>query len=250
MDESLQRIPFIFLTALTERQNFRQGMELGADDFLTKPFTHKELTSAIKTQLEKHNTKENYLRIKIEEIENKLTQKLEEVEASYENQKKNYTEIEAKNEKLDNLLKEKELEMTEEALRAIEINNTIQNIKKMVEDALRNPDRTTHQSTLFLQLKRKINEKKFLTNNWTVFQVRFNQIYPHYISHFTKKFKNLTQYDLVFISAMRMGLSTTQLADLLNITEDSVRKSRYRLKKKIGLKKEDDFLKFIHSMDK
>ena len=33
-----QNIPFIFLTAKTERSDFRKGMEMGADDYVTKPF--------------------------------------------------------------------------------------------------------------------------------------------------------------------------------------------------------------------
>jgi CheY-like chemotaxis protein len=38
-NEGLKTIPFIFLTAKTERSDFRKGMEMGADDYLTKPFT-------------------------------------------------------------------------------------------------------------------------------------------------------------------------------------------------------------------
>lgn len=45
--------PFIFLTAKASKLDVRQGMELGADDYLTKPFTHRELLSAVKARLEK-----------------------------------------------------------------------------------------------------------------------------------------------------------------------------------------------------
>ena len=46
-------IPFIFLTAKAAKGDFRAGMELGADDYLTKPFTRAELLGAVGSQLRK-----------------------------------------------------------------------------------------------------------------------------------------------------------------------------------------------------
>jgi two-component system sensor histidine kinase/response regulator len=46
-------IPFIFLTARTDKGDVRAGMELGANDYLTKPFTANELIKAVQTQLSK-----------------------------------------------------------------------------------------------------------------------------------------------------------------------------------------------------
>lgn len=48
-----QHIPFIFLTAKTERTDFRKGMEMGADDYVTKPFDEIELLNAIEIRLKK-----------------------------------------------------------------------------------------------------------------------------------------------------------------------------------------------------
>ena len=48
-----QGIPFIFLTAKAERFEIRKGMELGADDYITKPFTGTELLNAIESRLKK-----------------------------------------------------------------------------------------------------------------------------------------------------------------------------------------------------
>ncbi len=47
------RIPFIFMTAKGERTDMRKGMEMGADDYLTKPFTAIELLNSIECQLRK-----------------------------------------------------------------------------------------------------------------------------------------------------------------------------------------------------
>ena len=45
--------PFIFLSAKSERTDFRKGMELGADDYITKPFTETELLNAVESRLKK-----------------------------------------------------------------------------------------------------------------------------------------------------------------------------------------------------
>lgn len=52
-DPDTARIPFIFLSAKSDRRDYRQGMELGADDYLTKPFTRSELLGAIEARLTK-----------------------------------------------------------------------------------------------------------------------------------------------------------------------------------------------------
>lgn len=49
----MQNIPFIFLTAKTERSDFRKGMEMGADDYITKPFEDIELLNAVEIRLKK-----------------------------------------------------------------------------------------------------------------------------------------------------------------------------------------------------
>jgi DNA-binding response OmpR family regulator len=46
-------IPFIFLTAKSERGDFRKGMEMGADDYITKPFDDVELLKAVESRLKR-----------------------------------------------------------------------------------------------------------------------------------------------------------------------------------------------------
>ena len=52
--ESTAKIPFIFLTAKAERADMRKAMEMGADDYLTKPFDDVELMNAIDVRLKRH----------------------------------------------------------------------------------------------------------------------------------------------------------------------------------------------------
>ena len=52
-DERTKYIPFIFLSAKTERKDVRKGMNMGADDYITKPFEEEELISAIESRIAK-----------------------------------------------------------------------------------------------------------------------------------------------------------------------------------------------------
>ncbi|MEO8582705.1 MAG: response regulator [Flavitalea sp.] len=52
-NEATRKIPFIFLTAKTERSDLRKGMEMGAEDYITKPFEEIELLHAIQVRLHK-----------------------------------------------------------------------------------------------------------------------------------------------------------------------------------------------------
>jgi CRP-like cAMP-binding protein len=52
-------IPFIFLTALSEKNEIRKGMELGADDYLTKPFDESDLFKAIEARFRKREIRKN-----------------------------------------------------------------------------------------------------------------------------------------------------------------------------------------------
>lgn len=52
-DEALRGVPFIFLTAKGEKQEQRTGMNLGADDYLTKPCSEADLLSAINVRLKR-----------------------------------------------------------------------------------------------------------------------------------------------------------------------------------------------------
>ncbi len=62
-DASTGSIPFIFLTAKAEKGDYRKGMNMGADDYLTKPFDDMELLNAVETRLKKNEMlKDEFIR--------------------------------------------------------------------------------------------------------------------------------------------------------------------------------------------
>lgn len=65
-DPATATIPFVFLTAKADKVDMRQGMESGADDYLTKPFTNSELLAAIASRLKKQAALQEHFKDKLE----------------------------------------------------------------------------------------------------------------------------------------------------------------------------------------
>ncbi|EGK90743.1 EAL domain-containing protein [Microcoleus vaginatus PCC 9802] len=78
-------VPFVFLTGKAERSEMRQGMELGADDYLTKPFSKAELVGAISSRLKKQEAvaeQYNTLRSQGSEFIQNTADKLEQIKTT------------------------------------------------------------------------------------------------------------------------------------------------------------------------
>ncbi len=67
--EETARIPFIFLTAKTEKSDIRKGMSLGADDYLTKPFDDTDLLNAIEVRLRKSAMQQRHYESSVEGLD-------------------------------------------------------------------------------------------------------------------------------------------------------------------------------------
>lgn len=78
-------VPFVFLTGKADRSEVRQGMELGADDYLTKPFTKAELVGAISSRLKKQAAlaqQQHNLRSQSNELLQEAADKLDQIKTS------------------------------------------------------------------------------------------------------------------------------------------------------------------------
>ena len=72
-DPSLTQTPFIFVTARADKTFQRHGMELGADDYVTKPFTSAELFAAIRVRLERYEATQSTFSRELTEVKRQLT---------------------------------------------------------------------------------------------------------------------------------------------------------------------------------
>jgi len=247
-EKAFSSTSFIYITALDEKTCFRHCMEIGADDFLSKPFSRKELLHAISSRLERISVLEQDLQQTFKTDEDNLLKELSALQAQLNHHKNLVNKSMINIEELKQKLREKELEFIKESMQITKTNMLLQNFRAQIDNELQNRLISGMQKKIFIDLKSKIKNGSPLPCKLSVFQLEFNQTFPNLTSKFMHRFSHLTQYDLVLISATALGLKTYQLADLLNVSIDSVRKSKYRLKKKLSLGKNDDLLKFIESI--
>lgn len=76
--------------------------------------------------------------------------------------------------------------------------------------------------------------------NWTEFRKLFDKVYQGYIFRVKSTYSNLTESDIRLITLMKLKLSYREMANMLGVTTEAVRKSRQRLRAKLELAPEDD----------
>lgn len=237
--------PFIFISALEQRRNIREGMELGADDYLIKPFTIEELLKAVMIRLEKQSSLATFVKSQIEAIEEELQSGIARLKGQINLQEETIKQVAAEKEAFSIQLKDKQDQLMKDALRSIEINNLMQEISSKLTDALRKDHLTDEQRRTITDLKNRLRNRSILLNNQTIFLFKFEQTYPSFRYSLLRRHPKLNKQDLVLLASIYLSLDTNQLGSILNISAESVRKKRYRLKLKMGLGREEDFKDFL-----
>ena len=79
----------------------------------------------------------------------------------------------------------------------------------------------------------KIQNNIDFRTEWDTVKMHFEQMYPHFFRILSKKFNNLSQVDSRHCAYIKLGLSNKEIAQILNISTDSVSKQHNRIKKKM-----------------
>ena len=95
----------------------------------------------------------------------------------------------------------------------------------------------------------KVLHSTILTDDdWEQFKKTFEDVYPNFFATLRFRFIDITAAELRLAALIKMNLSLKEAANTLGISADSVKKSRYRLKKKIALAEEDSLEEFIRDL--
>lgn len=106
-------------------------------------------------------------------------------------------------------------------------------------------DETQKDNTILsLKLAEHDNKKDHLK----IFERRLKETDDNFVSIIEQKYPNLSHNDINLMSFIRMGMDSHEITSILNITIESLHKSRYRLRKKLNLEKQQSLETFINSI--
>jgi PAS domain S-box-containing protein len=89
------------------------------------------------------------------------------------------------------------------------------------------------------ELENRINFESRKKELWDIFQLRFNEVHENFFINLRTKYPSLTNSEIKYLSYLKIKLSGFQIASLLNIGKDAIKKKRYRIRMKIGLSRTD-----------
>jgi len=148
-------------------------------------------------------------------------------------QKMKRTKIEK--EKVDAALAFKKKELTTHALNLARKNETLENLKSQAQEL----KEKENMGAGYNQLIRSINFDLQDDNNWQNFSRYFEEVHKDFNSNVKTKYPQVTSNELRLLALLKMNLSSKEIANILNISSEGIKKARYRLRKKLGLTTED-----------
>jgi tetratricopeptide (TPR) repeat protein len=146
--------------------------------------------------------------------------------------------------KKDLELKSKEL--TTHTLHLIQKNQLLEELKTKLNSMVKDDKRDQRKE--LKQLITLINFSSNLDKNWDDFRIIFESVYEHFFDSLKKHADNLTASDFRLVALLKMNLSSADISTLLGISQDSLRISRYRLRKKLHLQEGEKLSAFIQNL--
>jgi len=163
--------------------------------------------------------------------------------------KANIEQIKLEHEKIDitDELETKKRELVTTAVESAKTNkiikSTINQLNKLIND---HPQNELHQE--LVAIRRNLEMQMKTQDNWEVFKLRFEEVYKEFFNKISEKYPKLTKSELKFCAYLHIHLSTDQICSILNVSPHAIKKTRYRIRKKMGLKTRDSLEESIRNL--
>ncbi|MEO0570520.1 MAG: tetratricopeptide repeat protein [Bacteroidota bacterium] len=147
-------------------------------------------------------------------------------------------------EQVDAELAFKKKELTTHALHLAKKNEVLEGLKLKAEELKDNEA----SKKGYQQLIQTINFDLQDDNNWENFARYFEDVHKDFNSNVKNKYPQITSNELRLMALLKMNLTSKEMANILNISPEGIKKARYRLRKKLGITTEDSLQDLVLSL--
>lgn len=168
-----------------------------------------------------------------------------------EEQKKEKEVMRLRNAQLEVELKHKAGELADNAMNLVQKNDILIEIDSQMQElseSVRREDAKAHITKKIADIRHGIKINMSDNASWDKFQENFNLVYDNFTQKLMEQFPDLKKNDLKLCVYLRMGLSSKEMASLLNSSVRSIETARYRLRKKLRIEQGDNLSDFIQSL--
>lgn len=127
-----------------------------------------------------------------------------------------------------------------------EKNNTLRHIGSMIDDA---KDRNEIGTAVAGRIKAQVKVHLDTGMGWDMFRQTFENVYPLFFKRIKAAHPKLTEYDVRLCTYILVGVDNKQIAMMLNVLPDSLKKSRTRLRKKLGISTDESLAEYLRSFN-
>lgn len=152
--------------------------------------------------------------------------------------------LKEENQQLNNKVDFKNKELENFALRLTEKNKFLEEIKTNISNIKGKEENTQKLKSLSSAIKQNL----YIDKDRNEFNQYVDQISQSFFQKLKEHFPTLTKNEKRLCSLLVLELSTKDIASLLNVSEYGVKKARYRLRKKLGLQREDNVSQFLNNL--
>ncbi|WP_264521661.1 hypothetical protein [Flavobacterium sp. N1994] len=144
-----------------------------------------------------------------------------------------------KEQQFQNDIEYKESQLSAITIQMLEKNELLDEIKTILNKK---------EATSEAEIKKLVNKYTMQDNNWKDFDNYFESVNKNFYTRLKQKYPDISSNDLKICALIKLNLSIKEMAAILNISPDSVKTARHRLRKKLQLSTEENLTDFILSI--
>lgn len=133
------------------------------------------------------------------------------------------------------IVKQKDQELTESSLYMVKSSEFINNFEQKVESIRHTIDTNPQEAKQQLVLIKNDLRQRSKDESWQRFNLSFSKVHKDFERNLTAKYPNLTPNELKLSAFVRLGMPNKEIASILNLSVDSIKVSRSRLRKKLNI---------------